>query len=138
MLILIAVLAAPGTGGMPVSARAMAQAGESIDDDCEPGNTVDFAIGSAHVDLAAEAQLSEAVNWVLGKEGRYLTLVDASGPAPANPVLGAIRVDAAAATMVRAGVNPRIVIIGDLGDLAESERHALGGPDSVVVLRCGE
>jgi hypothetical protein len=116
---------------------ALAVPGEVIvEDGCEPAYTLHFGAGSAKIDLAAEAQLNEALQWVIDVPGRSLRVLGADGEASHTARLGAVRADAAASFLVTGGVNPALVSRGDLSELDAADRYALTDPDTVVVLAC--
>jgi hypothetical protein len=117
-------------------AAAPGEAYVGDDDDCRVGETLVFDSGSTIVNLAAQAKLNEALQWVQEAPGRRLMLLGADGPRPEDAHLGAVRASAAVMFLINNGANPIVVSRSDFRDLTPSRHYARADIDSVVVLTC--
>lgn len=121
-----------------VSAGAQAQQDELIVDDvaCSHWATVSFERSSALVNLAAQADLNRALQWLFDVPGRYLYLLGADGPNPADVRLGRVRVSAVATFLVMNGASANNIMRGDFRELRTSRlQNGLRASD-VVVMNC--
>jgi hypothetical protein len=125
--------------GAPALARAQSEdAGRAAQEDgCEPESTLQFSVGTAHLDLGAESDLSVAANWMWAEPGRSLMVVAPTGPLPADARIGYIRSMEAARYLSNMGVNPMLISVGTYDEnLTPTEQTAVGDVDSVVILSC--
>jgi hypothetical protein len=123
---------------MALGARAEAQQDELVVDDveCHYWSTVSFERSSSVVDLAAQADLNQALQWLFDVPGRYLYLLGADGPNPADVRIGRVRVSAVATFLVSNGATANSLMRGDFRELRTSRLQNGLRPSDVVVMNC--
>ena len=84
MLAVLAGLSSPSPKGVRAQEDPVRAAQE---DGCEPTSTLVFPVGTARLDLTAQADLSVAANWTWAEPGRSLMVAGPTGPLPADAQL---------------------------------------------------
>jgi hypothetical protein len=115
--------------------RAAAQEGADVED-CQIGEAVVFDFDSTTVNLAAQAKLNQALQWLLEAPGRHLLILGADGPRPNDARLGKVRASAAVLFMITSGANPAVVSRGGFRDLEPNNALARVDVDSIVLVTC--
>jgi hypothetical protein len=121
------------------SARVEAQLPESIvvdDVECEYRTTVVFETNSAVVNLAAQAELNRALQWMFDAPGRYLYILGADGPRPADARLGTVRTGAVVNFLMWNGAAGPNIMRGDFSVLRTSRLQAGLRSFDVIVMAC--
>jgi len=121
-----------GSGG----ARAQSPDPGDNDVDCDYWSTLVFESGSAVVNLDSQAELNRALQWLFDAPGRYLHIIGADGPRPADARLGRVRVDAVVNFLIGNGAAARAIIRGDFSELRTSRLQAGLRPSHVVMMGC--
>jgi hypothetical protein len=131
---MVAVLLA----AMAIGARAEAQRDELVVDDveCQYWATISFERSSTVVSLAAQADLNRALQWLFDVPGRYIYILGADGPNPADVRVGRVRVAAVATFLVSNGATATSLMRGDFRELRTSRLQNGLRPSDVVVMNC--
>src|SRR4051794_2222393 len=124
-----------------LAGRAQAQTpGEVIVEEedvaCEHQSTLDFDSGSARINLAAEADLNAAIQWLIEAPGRYLLILGPDGPSPTDRRLGTVRVQAVVTFLLGGSAAPSTIMRGDFSELVTSRRHFQLHASNVAVMSC--
>jgi hypothetical protein len=136
---LLALIAGAGAGLSRLGRGQAAAPGEAYvgdDDECRVGQTLIFDSGSTIVNLAAQAKLNEALQWVMEAPGRRLVALGADGPRPEDARLGAVRASASVMFLINNGATPLLVSRSDFRELTPSRHYGRARVDSVVLLTC--
>jgi hypothetical protein len=103
---------------------------------CAHHSTLGFDTGSARINLAAEADLNAALQWLIQAPERYLLVLGPDGPSPSARRLGEVRVQSVVTFLVTGSAAPGTIMRGRFSELSASRRHFQLRPDNVAVLSC--
>jgi hypothetical protein len=121
---------------MAIGSTARAQPAQSDEVDCDYWSTLTFETGSAVVNLASQADLNQALQWLFDAPGRYLYVLGSDGPRAADARLGQVRVAAVTSFLIWNGAPSGNLIRGDFGDLRTSRLQAGLRPYNVILMGC--
>jgi hypothetical protein len=125
---------------LALASRAEAQTpGEVLVEDdlsCAHQSTLDFDSGSARINLASEANLNAALQWLVEAPERYLLVLGPDGPSPADRRLGQVRVQSVVTFLVTATAAPNSIIRGDFSEVSATRRHFQLHASNVAVMAC--
>jgi hypothetical protein len=103
---------------------------------CSYQGTLVFERNSVVVNLDAQGQLNQSLQWLLEVPGRYLLVLGADGPGSADVRLGVVRVRSVAAFLSSSGAPWASLLRDDFGRLRTTRLHSGLRSYEVVLMGC--